>query len=152
MIADIQQDLVAHFGALREELAPKVGELVPAIVGAYAGQLLRPDQLIEVVPALWCDIQAGTVDLYSEGGGAVVREPSVEIVLATINQTGQDAGYSDGVALTSWALRALLARPITIAGVDLRPTGPARFRRIASDDTFWAGRITVDLSSDIELS
>lgn len=155
MLSDFQAAAINHVDVLRVELVPQVGELVPVEVGPYWGQLLHPDQLAQVVPAVWVDVRAASVSLTTEGGSGLLQEPTLELVLCTANQAGQDALFSDGVALVSWVLRALVARSILIGSGPstqlLRPMGAITFTRLASDRRFWAGRITVSLSNEIEV-
>lgn len=148
MLTQPQADLVSHFDRLRQESVEVEARLVPTEVGPYAAQLLHAAQLVAVVPALWIDVEAGEVDAVTEGGDVFTKDLTVELVFCTVNQAGPGALFADGLALASWALDALLAEPLPVGGRMLRPTGPVRFRRLASDERFYAGRITADLEVD----
>ncbi len=148
MLTTPQADLVAHLDRLRTEQVEVTGELAPVVVGPYAGQLLRLGDLVHAVPALWVDVEASSLEPDDESGDLITTGITAEVILCTVNQASLGAGFADGLAAVSWALRALTSGPIRIAGQRLRPVGPVRFRRIASDESYWAGRISLDLELD----
>lgn len=147
MLTGPQADLVSHLDRLREGPVVMEGELVPVSVEPYAGQLLRLDT-VAVVPAVYVDIGTATLEPDSEEGDLVATALTAEFVVCTVNQAGMGAGYSDGLALVSWLLRVVTEAPLVVDGQLLRATGPVRFRRIASDETYWAGRVSLDLQID----
>ena len=151
MLTAPQTDLVAHFEQLLPTGRAQAGQVLPRVVGPYAGQLLHMDALAAAVPALWVDLESGTLAAETEGGDVFSSGITAELVLATVNQATPGAGYSDGLALVSWALTALLSGPVIIGGRRHRPTGPVRWTRLASDARFWAGRISADLELDTDL-
>lgn len=146
MITDVQTDLVTHFDGLRAALPAEATEVAPITCEPYAGQLLHPDALALAVPALYVDVEASEFEEDDESGELLIRTPTAELILGTLNQASEAARYADGLALASWTLRALFDRPLQIGGKGYRPHGPVRFRRIASDARLWAGRITVSLT------
>lgn len=145
MLTQHQTDITRHLLALAAGAPLGEGLAVPVVVEPYAGQLLRLDALGYHLPALWVDVEAAASEAVTEGGDVYESEITAELVLATLNQASPGAQYSDGLALAAWATQALMAAPIPLAGGEARPVGAIRFRRIATDHTYWAGRVSATL-------
>jgi hypothetical protein len=148
MLVQPQTDLVEHFRALRTSFAGSGGEIAPAVVDPYAGQLLHVDQLAYAIPALWVDIENAQFEAETEGGDVFATSLALELIVCAANQAGGDATYSDGIALLSWATSALLSAPLAVMGRTLRPDGIIRAARVATDERFYAARVTADLEID----
>lgn len=144
MLTQHQTDIVQHLRDLASSQASGPA-MAPVVVEPYAGQLLRLDALGYHLPALWVDIEAASAEPVTEGGDVYETAVTAELVLATLNRHSPGAQYSDGLALAAWATQALLEAPIPMSGALYRPSGPIRFRRLATDHTYWAGRVSADL-------
>lgn len=145
MLTQPQSDLVAHFRAQLDRYDAAAGEARPDVVDPYAGQLLALDALVYAVPALWVDVETATLTAATEGGAHYATELTLELIVCALNQAGAGAQYAAGLSLASWALGALLDRPVEIDAQKLFPLGPVRFDRLATDETYYAARITADL-------
>ncbi|MEL7168188.1 MAG: hypothetical protein AAGN64_02435 [Bacteroidota bacterium] len=150
MLTALQAAFVAALAAQLAALPPQAGELVPLTVGPYGGELLGEASVIEIVPALWVDIEQATLEADDESGLSLDGTPRVELIMATRNDASAAAGYSDGHALADWTLRALTAS--LEAGVVVAQTGSSQrarlegriqYRRIARGSRLWVGAFTV---------
>jgi hypothetical protein len=148
MLVQPQTDLVEHFRSLRQSFSGSGGEIAPAVVDPYAAQLLHTEQLAFAVPALWVDVETAELEAETEGGDQFATEMALELIVCTVNQAGVGAGYSDGIALLSWAVSALLSAPLPVGNQKLRPVGVIRAARIATDERYYAARVTADLEID----
>lgn len=138
MFAALQSDLVGRLDAQRTGLVSGDGEKAPALVEPYAGQLLRSDDLLDHVPALYVDIQEATIAPENESGSLRIVGSTVELIVVTVNESAASAPYNEGLQVAAWALRAAIE-----AGIVTQQS--TRFERIASGDTLYAAKLTTAL-------
>ena len=151
MFSDVQTALVALLEAKRVEAESSgvaAGRLAPLVVKPYSGEFLRRDELVNLLPAVFVELDDGRLEAQNLSGSDYRGELPFDVICAVLNEAGADAAYSDGVALLTWTFEALKGEQLTL------PSGlpvwwdAYRFRRIVAGGALWAYALTPNMKTD----
>lgn len=111
-------------------------------MSVYGGELLKPERLVDVVPAAYVELDQGTLTRagLSRHFTGLHR---VDVVLVARNAVGGAAKAHDGARLVTWAINRLRDAEIVVDGRVLQVSGFA-WRRLLMDSEArtWTGILT----------
>ncbi len=122
------------------------GTLAPKVIEPYGGQLLNPDRLVTVAPALYVELDKGSRQ--RQGTSNVFAGVSrTDLVGAARNAAHGDQAHHDGAALMAWAM-AWAEQAEIVVGRQVLAVDKIDWRRYAMDREVrtWTGVITLTWS------
>ena len=147
MTSALQSAVVASLLAYAASGSPDVdGLLVPKVVEPYGGQLLNPDRLVGVTPALYVELDKGARQ--RRGTSSVFTGLSrTDLIGATRNAAHGDRKHHEGAALMAWAM-AWAEEAEVVVGRQVLVVDKIDWRRYAMDREVrtWTGILTLTWS------
>ncbi len=146
MVAEVQSLLIQRLTAAAGQSVDADAQLAPREVDAYAQQLLNPERLANVAPALWVEIDGGS--LSSAGGDLFGGDHRNDLILLARNAASGKSLAHDGARLLSWTIAQLRALRIPIGG-NMATVERITWQRLGSDANarIWSARVTATFSS-----
>lgn len=119
MLTDLQAALVDVLDEAR--LLPNPDDerfVVPLKAAAYGGELLVPERLLNVVPAVFVELDQGSLERIGDGADVFQGDHRADVICAARNAVSVQLASHEGARLMAWVVHVLGSATVTLGGED----------------------------------